>query len=134
MFEPSFWRYGGFNNTFSIFSVIFFIMFGLIFTIIVITIVKGLKQWNKNNHSPLLSVEAKVVAKRNEVSHSHHHNSDNAAMSHTSTSTYYYVTFEFESKDRLELQVSGKEYGMLVEGDFGKLRFQGTRYKGFQRY
>ena len=25
------------------------------------------------------------------------------------------------------------EYGMLVEGDFGDLSFQGTRYLGFQR-
>ena len=28
---------------------------------------------------------------------------------------------------------SGKEYGMLVEGDIGKLTFQGTRYHGFER-
>ena len=25
------------------------------------------------------------------------------------------------------------DYGMLVEGDIGKLSFQGTRYLGFQR-
>jgi len=29
--------------------------------------------------------------------------------------------------------VSSYEYGMLVEGDFGKLSFQGTRYLGFTR-
>ncbi|MFR6039688.1 MAG: DUF2500 family protein, partial [Faecalibacterium prausnitzii] len=27
----------------------------------------------------------------------------------------------------------GSDYGMLVEGDIGKLSFQGTRYLGFQR-
>ena len=27
----------------------------------------------------------------------------------------------------------GSDYGMLVEGDIGKLSFQGTRYLGFER-
>ena len=29
--------------------------------------------------------------------------------------------------------VSGQEYGLLVEGDVGMLSFQGTRYLGFER-
>nr|WP_330380884.1 DUF2500 family protein [Anaerobutyricum hallii] len=29
--------------------------------------------------------------------------------------------------------VYGKEYGMLAEGDEGKLTFQGSRYLGFER-
>jgi hypothetical protein len=33
----------------------------------------------------------------------------------------------------MELQVDGSEYGMLVEGDQGRLTFQGTRYLGFER-
>ena len=28
----------------------------------------------------------------------------------------------------MELEVDGSDYGMLVEGDIGKLMFQGTRY------
>jgi hypothetical protein len=43
------------------------------------------------------------------------------------------VTFEVKSGDRMELQVQGHEYGMLVEGDFGELTFQGNRYLGFAR-
>ncbi|WP_412104691.1 MULTISPECIES: DUF2500 domain-containing protein [Viridibacillus] len=42
-------------------------------------------------------------------------------------------TFEVQSGDRIELPVSGREYGILVEGDFGLLTFQGTRYKSFER-
>ena len=38
-----------------------------------------------------------------------------------------------ESGDRIELKVSGKEYGMLVEQDSGILTFQGTRYLDFER-
>ena len=38
-----------------------------------------------------------------------------------------------ESGDRMELEMAGSEYGLLVEGDNGKLTFQGTRYLGFER-
>ena len=44
-----------------------------------------------------------------------------------------YVTFEVESGDRMEMNVRGSEYGMLAEGDVGKLTFQGTRYLNFER-
>ncbi len=72
------------------------------------------------------------MAKRTDVSRYHHNGTDNS-MEHYSSSTWYYVTFEVESKDRMELEVSGSEYGMLAEGDKGKLTFQGTRYLGFVR-
>lgn len=112
-------------------GIIFFIIFILAFGIIIFGIIKGITQWNKNNHSPRLTVTAGIVAKRTQVSHTHH-NTGTGAM-HMSSSTSYYVTFEVESKDRIELRVSGAEYGMLAEGDFGKLSFQGTRYLGFER-
>ncbi len=118
---------GGFNGMFPIF---FYLVFFFIIGVFIVTIGKGIAQWNKNNHSPRLTVNATVVAKRGHVSH--HHHGDNHAM-HSSTSTTYYVTFEVESGDRMELHVSGSEFGMLVEGDVGRLTFQGTRYLGFER-
>ena len=33
----------------------------------------------------------------------------------------------------MELSMTGNEYGLLAEGDTGKLSFQGTRYLGFER-
>ena len=51
----------------------------------------------------------------------------------TSTYTSYYVTFQVESGDRMEFEVDGSDYGLLVQGDIGKLSFQGTRYLGFER-
>jgi hypothetical protein len=54
-------------------------------------------------------------------------------MREMSSSSAYFVTFEADTGDRLELGVPDKEYGVLVEGDTGKLTFQGTRYKGFER-
>lgn len=118
---------------FNIFPIIFSMGFILVFAIIIFTIVKGISQWNKNNNSPVLTVDALIVTKRLKVSnHSHHHGKD--GMHHHSSSTSYYVTFQVESGDRIELRVPSNEYGMLVEGDRGRLTFQGTRYKGFQRF
>lgn len=110
------------------FEIMFMLVFFLMFGMIIFTIIRGIGQWNKNNNSPRLTVQAKVVSKRGDVSH--HHD----AGTHTShTSTTYYVTFQVASGDRMELSVSGSEYGMLAEGDFGDLTFQGTRYLGFER-
>ena len=106
------------------------IMFVLVFWIIIVTIIKGISEWSSNNKEPVLTVICKVVAKRTNTTR-HHHNHDNHMSSHNSTT--YYATFEVESGDRLEFTVSGKEYGMLVEGDIGKLVFQGTRYHSFDR-
>lgn len=113
------------------FEIIFFLMFFLILGMFIFAFVKGISEWNKNNHSPRLIVEATVVAKRNHVSH--HHNNHGTGAGHSSSTTSYYVTFEVETGDRMELQVRGSEFGLLVEGDYGKLMFQGTRYLGFER-
>ena len=96
-----------------------------------VTAVRGISQWNKNNNSPRLTVPATIVAKRTNVTH-HHHNGA-GGHHHHHTSTTYYVTFQVDSGDRMELQVDGTEYGMLIEGDRGELSFQGTRYLSFER-
>ncbi|MDR6997795.1 DUF2500 domain-containing protein [Neobacillus niacini] len=87
------------------------------------TIIKGITQWNKNNHSPKLNVNALVVGKRTAV----RGGGERRAFSE------YFVTFEVESSDRMELEVKDADYSMLVEGDFGELAFQGTRFLGFIR-
>ena len=115
-----------FNFMFSIFPIFFLLIFGLI----LFTIIRGIKEWNHNNHQPVLSVPAKVVSKRAHVSRSTH-NHDN--HHHHSSSTTYYVTFEVESGDRMELHIPSNEYGLIAEGDEGKLTFQGTRFHSFNR-
>ena len=121
----------GYGMGFGMFEIMFNLMFFLIFGIFIFTAVKGISQWNKNNHSPRLTVPATVVSRRTNVSRHHHGGANGHHHHHTSTS--YYVTFQVESGDRMELHVTGQEYGMLVEGDNGKLTFQGTRYLGFER-
>ena len=121
------------NFVFGIFPIIFSLMFLLVFGVVIFGLIKSIVQWNKNNHSPRLTVPATVVAKRTNVSHHHHNHGVDHVGHHTSTSTSYYVTFQVESGDRMELHMSGAEYGLLVEGDRGQLTFQGTRYLGFER-
>ena len=118
---------GGFDLIFSLFPFLFITVFVIVIGMFIVTTVRGVGTWSKNNASPRLTVSAQVVTKRTQVSHHHHQES----MSHTSTS--YYATFQVESGDRMEFSVSGAEYGMLAEGDQGSLTFQGTRYLGFER-
>lgn len=114
----------------SIFSAMVFLVFFLALGIILLQLIRGASQWNRNNHAPRLTVSAVVVAKRGDVIHHHH---DAGGVGHTASSTTYYVTFQVASGDRMELQLDGREYGLLAEGDQGELTFQGTRYLGFQR-
>lgn len=128
--------YSTFDIGFGVFPILFSIVFIIVIGVFVVTIVQGLRTWNKNNHSPRLTVIATVVSKRTEVTHHSHANAGDMSGAHgfhTTSSTSYYVTFEVESGDRMEFSVSGSEYGMLAEGDTGRLSFQGTRYLAFER-
>ena len=117
------------NFMFFLAPILSMLIFGLAFGLIVASIFRSAKQWNKNNHSPRLTVDAKIVAKRADIrrrrSAGEHH--------HYASSTSYFVTFQVESGDRMELQVEGTRYGLLIEGDEGRLTFQGTRFLDFQR-
>jgi hypothetical protein len=100
------------------------IIFVIVIGIFILTIIKGVSTWSSNNSQPRVNADAKVVTKRTSI--------HGGGETHATNS--YHVTFEFESGDRLELKVNGQEYGQLVEGDFGELQFQGTRYLGYTRY
>ena len=103
-----------------LFPILFIAVFGLALGTIIGTLVKNGKQNRKNNASPRLTSEATVVTKRTHVRGDHAH-------------TTYFATFQFESGDRLELEIPRDRFGYLVEGDKGKLHFQGTRFLDFQR-
>ena len=112
----------------------FFVIHRLMFTlipilmlvVIITSLLQSFRQWNKDNHAPKLTVPATVVGKREDYRR-------RRSGSHTSHRTHYYVTFQVESGDRMELHLQGYEYGLLVEGDRGRLTFQGSRYLGFER-
>lgn len=125
-------EFGSFYLMHSIVSSIIFIGFIVVLGVILYCVFKGALQWNKNNNSPKLTVEAKVIGKRLDVSH-HRHTGVNQTDHHYSSSTTYYITFELSSLERIEFHVKDSDYGMLAEGDRGRLTYQGTRYLGFDR-
>lgn len=120
-----------FNSGF--FELVFILVFVLVLGVFVLNILRGIGQWGKNNRSPRLSVDARVVSRRTSVNHHHNAGGVHGEHGYSTSSTSYYVTFEVESGDRMEFCLSGSEYGMLAEGDTGRLSFQGTRYLGFER-
>lgn len=119
-----------FDVGFQIMSILGPIFFLFVFGMIIFAIFKGISQWNYNNQQPVLSVAAKITSKRSHTSHSTSNMNDHTS---TTSSTSYYVTFEVESGDRMEFHVASREYGLLAEGDVGKLTFQGTRFLQFER-
>ncbi len=76
-----------------------------------------------NSRQPLKTISVKVVAKRTEVG---------GGMGNMPSSTNYFVTFEHENGKREEFPVSGTEYGMIAEGDWGTIGRQGSWFKGFK--
>ena len=103
-----------------IFPIMFLAVFGLIIGTLVSNLSKNAKQERKNDASPRLTSQATVVTKRTHVWGDH-------------SRTDYYATFQFESGDRLELKIPRDRFGYIVEGDTGKLHFQGTRFLDFER-
>ena len=110
------------------FNMVFFIIIGMF----VFIIVKNIKTWNQNNHSPRLDVEAEVVSKRTDVSFNNHMGGNTSMV--LPGPTIYYAAFQVESGDRMEFKISGTEYGKLAIKDRGKLSFQGSRFLSFSRY
>ncbi|WP_432361249.1 DUF2500 domain-containing protein [Sporosarcina sp. UB5] len=104
--------------------VFIFVIFVIVIGGIIVAIVKGAGEWTANNSSPRLAIPAQVMTKRTNTW---------GGSGDSSAHTDYYVTFQVESGDRMELKLSGREYGMLAEGDLGILTFQGTRYLAFER-
>lgn len=103
-----------------------FIVFMLVLMILI-----PLKRKMANDALPLQTEDAKVVAKREDVSYVYPGKHADATSVYPATE--YYVTFQIGNGERREFAVKGKEYGMLVEGDVGRLTFRGIRYLGFLR-
>ncbi len=112
----------------------FFILITVVILgMIVYLTLKGMQEKKANDAAPIVTVDAKVKAKRIAVHHSAHQQSMNGvplmAKSHHTT---YYATFALEGDQRLELQVSEGQFQRLTEGERGKLTYQRKRFHRFQ--
>lgn len=56
-----------FGLGFDMFNIMFTVTFIIVIGVFAVTFIRGIMQWNKNNHSPRLTVDARVVAKRTNV-------------------------------------------------------------------
>ena len=117
------------NFNFEIFNVLMIISVVMIMSVFVFILVRAAVINARNNNSPQLSVWAVIVTKRTEA---HHHSTSNTGF-HSTTTNWHYVTFEVESGDLMEFQIDSADYGLMAEGDKGKLTFQGTRFISFER-
>ena len=102
--------------------LITFIVFGVfigVITVFVVIVVKLVRNSSNNNKSPILMADATVVGKRANIHNDH---------------TWYYITYQVENGYRMEFNVIDTEFGIIAEGDRGKLTFQNDRYLGFERY
>lgn len=106
-----------------IWNMIGMIAVGFIIVFAVFRIGKG---WVQYNAQPVVSMPAKVVGRRTEVS--------GGGWQNTPSQTTYYATFESENGARIELRLNGSEYGMLVEGDVGILTYKDIFFEGFHRH
>ncbi len=118
---------GGFLSAFFVLCIA---VFALILFTFVAWLVQSAGRWLKNDQPPRLTVEAAVVGKWMVFTYRSSDVSEHQGIHHE---TDYCVTFQVESGDRMNLNVSGEEYGMMAEGDRGYLAFQGTRFLGFER-
>ena len=116
------------SGMFMIPMIMFFVIFAFVIGIFVFVIVSNISRERKNNNAPRITVPASVVAKR-----MHYTGSSRSRNMHHAGRTVYFATFQLESGDRMELPLQGSEFGLLVEGDQGKLTFQGTRFLSFER-
>jgi hypothetical protein len=79
---------------FELMSTLFPIFFIIVFGFILFNIFRGIREWSYNNQQPVLTVEAKLVAKRQHVSRNSHNHDGHV---HHTSSTSYYATFEVQS-------------------------------------
>ena len=107
--------------------------FFILITVVILGMLVYLTLKGVKEQPPIVTVEAKVKAKRIAVHHSAHQQSMNGvplmAKSHHTT---YYATFGLEGDRRLELQVSQGQFQQLTEGEQGKLTYQRKRFHRFE--
>ena len=110
------------------------ILFYVITFIFVFVIGIRIYKWNKNENSPKITVDARIISKRSKVKLTGLNCEENISM--FSLGPYvsaYYIPFETEDGEEKEMNVNVTDYRRFFSGDFGKLTFQGNRYLSFER-
>lgn len=102
-----------------VFLLAFMVSF-VLFVLILYVIIKAIKN---NSQSAQLTVQATVIGKRTRY----------YLREGFPGNEIYYVSFEIKGGDRVELNTTARDYGILFEGDRGLLTFRGSYFLEFQR-
>lgn len=108
----------------TVMGILFFLTFAFVCGMMIFMVVRSFSAKKKNDSEPKLTIPALVVSKRTDIYR---------RRSTVGGSTVYFATFEAESGDRFELHLTGREFGLLCEGDRGRLTFRGREFIGFTR-
>lgn len=117
----------GFNSGFGFMFSVVPVFIGIIFVIVIGTILVRLINFGKQKTKAKETVGARIISKRQHV----WGRSSNSGMGGSRTT--YYATFEMEDGKRVEYMVPGNKIGLLAEGDVGSLTHQGTLFVEFGR-
>ena len=97
--------------------------------VVCVQVFRGVVQWNRNNQSPVITVQASVIAKRadgEEDSLAEQNHFPQPAL------PQYFVSFSLDGRE-MELMVPEAHYEALSIGDDGELTHQGTRFLGWEQ-
>ena len=118
-----------FDLAFTILPIAFGVIFLGVFTVCAILGIRLAREWKRRDNLPRVTVPATVAARRTTVKHFRR---NRGFQRRYNQHTEYFITFQLENGDRVELPVLDWQYGTILEGDTGKLTFQGIRFLNFE--
>ena len=106
-----------------ILAMVVLVFLTLVLLPVILRAMTAMRRASTITNSPARSAEATVLSKRIELS------SDDAGR----TEQRHFATFQFASGERVELELTGHQFGLLAEADQGTLHWKGPRYLDFDR-
>ena len=100
---------------------LFVVLVAFLLAFILVAIIARLWGASYVASQPVFTWDVRIIAKRQQV-----------ISGSYQTDKAYYITFEFADKSQKEYQVDAEQYGLLAEGDRGKLYTQANQFKGFE--
>lgn len=115
----------------NIIVIVCLLTIGILFIVVVMSMVNGLKEKRSANNSRI-TIKAKIVGKRTSL-YSAIKRSEQVIYNNSAEDSCYYITFQLENGRRDELRVPAKDYGIIMVGENGLLVTEETRFIEFKK-
>lgn len=112
------------------FQIMVLILILLFIGFIIYLNIKEITKYRRTNKQPILTVPATALTKRTQFIHHVHQYEIHL---YYPASIFYYVTFELENGEQIEFEMSRIEFKQIVEGEAGRLTYQGNEFLEFTR-